>query len=509
MGKVFNKDLYGKKVAVVCGSIKAKELADKLWDKDIATSDRRNDIHSASNAGKFKGRDYAISLDKGTYGKISVFEKKGYAIKKYNDCLVEKVEEPRLTPSRATAFAAPIAPASLGTGEIAISKDEYKQLVAKAAKSDFVTTAAVNTNNETIKKTKGDDKIMRTNTTTKGNGLFGGNMKDMMMMMAMGNMNGGNAMGGMNPMMMMAMMGKGSNGKGLDFKGMLTKTMGHIGFVDDISMTFSGQPAFYDQKRDRWLSYDVDQDILMDNFGLTANVKAFFAMPVVATAINPGDLIVTPMGGYAFVSKVKDGVIHAMTKASTKQRIKQVGNVLGLPQYVTKISPIFGGNVFGGNGSPMNPLMLMSFLGKDNDGGDMNMKDILMMQMFTQNGGTQQGINPMMLAMLGDDSDDGMMQQIMMFSMMSGQGANGTNPLGNMFGNMFGGAPATTAPAVDKVDPKDAEIAALKAEIASTPKVDPRDAEIAKLKAEVAKKRAGVTDGGDAKDNAQPDTEAK
>ncbi|MGL5714145.1 MAG: hypothetical protein ACRCX2_14085 [Paraclostridium sp.] len=90
MAKVFNKNVLGTKTAVVCGTDKVATMAERLFTEGYATIADKNDL--IANAHKFASREYAINCLNGKYGKTSLYIKKGFTVKKYNECLVDKVE---------------------------------------------------------------------------------------------------------------------------------------------------------------------------------------------------------------------------------------------------------------------------------------------------------------------------------------------------------------------------------------------------------------------------------
>lgn len=434
MGKVFDKNLFGTKTVVICGRTKAPALADRLLRANIASAQRCRDIMDAVEEGKFDSGEYGISMDKGTYGKKSVFIKKGYLYQTYNESLISKddIGVVLTAPNRV------IVPYT-DKNDITISKDEYKKLVE---------TAAICNNTKETNKNTGDDIIM-TN-TNKANGLFGNGMK-----------------------------------------GMIGKLMGQCGFVgaDDVRITFNGGLCFFDKKRDRWLAYDIENKQLVDQFGLAPEFEGAIAIPTTLDKIKEGDLIKTPAGNYAFVYSTNP--LRVFTKTSTVSKVKEVGNIFGAQQFWTVVRPIFGGGVEG-----MDPMMLMMM---NKNKGNTDIKDMLMMSMMSGNKvlGSDGGFNPMMLMMMDDGDTD--MKDIMMMSVMSGKGGMGEmNPMmlmamggegnidmkdiammsmmsgnksGSPFGNMFGGQalkPEVTKDVkVNTIDPRDAEIAFLKGQLAA------------------------------------------
>ncbi|MEG0151587.1 MAG: hypothetical protein RR744_00210 [Cellulosilyticaceae bacterium] len=90
MAKTFRMELLGTKTAVVCGADKAVTLAERLFTNGYSTLADKNDL--IANANKFSGKEYAVNLTNGKFGKTSLYIKKGFTIKKYNDCLEDKVE---------------------------------------------------------------------------------------------------------------------------------------------------------------------------------------------------------------------------------------------------------------------------------------------------------------------------------------------------------------------------------------------------------------------------------
>lgn len=104
------------------------------------------------------------------------------------------------------------------------------------------------------------------------------------------------------------------------------------------------------------------------------------------------------------------------------------------------------GMLGGQNAGNMQSLLPLILLDGDKKGGKLDMKTLMMMQMFSgqQPAGS---FNPMMFMLMGGDSDTKSFEDILMFQAMSGiQG--GTNPFANLFQGLIpAGNPVATAPA--------------------------------------------------------------
>lgn len=309
MAKVFNKDLFGTKTAVILGS-KYERLAEIVGREFGSTS--KNNVLSY-------GEDsyYAVSLKTGEVHGTDWLLDVGYEVLKWNNCLIEKTE--------------------------------------------------------------------KTNTTTTKNTISGGK--------TMKNTN--KTLGGLN----------------------MEKLFGRIGKVsaDEVRFTMSGTLAFFDAKNDRWLSFDKDNSMLVDNMNLTVDFEGAIAMPARQSDLAVGDLIITPFGGFGFVSNINP--LRVMTKSSTVQTVKQIGNVLGMETYFTKITPIIGGAAAG-----FNPMLMLALADDELDA------QTLVLMNAMQNGTFNIQNNPMLLMALAGDS--GLSKEtLLMMSMMNGGGLDMSNPM--------------------------------------------------------------------------------
>lgn len=153
---------------------------------------------------------------------------------------------------------------------------------------------------------------------------------------------------------------------------------------------------------------------------------------------------------YHRVDKITNDKIWTSTFGGSSRKMTPIQDFFLKTKTVDVVVNLFAGG-FNSNSNGFNPMMMLAFMDKED--GSFNMKDMLMMQMFSGQQG-QNGFNPMMLLALKDDcsmgDDDGLGLMLMM-SMMNGQ-----NPFA-AFANAA--APASTSKEpTDEVDAKsDAE----------------------------------------------------
>lgn len=165
-----------------------------------------------------------------------------------------------------------------------------------------------------------------------------------------------------------------------------------------------------------------------------------FACPIYtinkpADQVLVGDIIKDGNTYGKVVKKKDDGSFSVLSYSGTTKNRKAVKDFILNSAFATVVVNMFSQGAAGG----FNPMMLMMM----DDENNFDMKDMMMMQMMSGQGG-QSGINPMMMALMmkGDgDKDSSMIENMMMMQMM--QGTNGTNP----FGSMFGGATPAQNPA--------------------------------------------------------------
>lgn len=150
-----------------------------------------------------------------------------------------------------------------------------------------------------------------------------------------------------------------------------------------------------------------------------------FVMPKPINQLQVGDVIARDKS-YAKVKSIKDGSITVVGFTGAGSKVYPIKDFL-LGSTTVRVVFSFAGNI---TGTGVNPLMLMA-LSKDNK------NDSLLPFLLMNQTGSAVTANPMMLAMLAGDSDLDTKDLLMYSALSGGQ---------NLFGNLFGAAPA--APAV-------------------------------------------------------------
>ena len=269
---------------------------------------------------------------------------------------------------------------------------------------------------------------------------------------------------------------------------------------EQVALTFSGKLAV--QRKDgQYVRYDDENDaISVQSILPTVKIGKFcFCMPTPASSLKIGDIILHK-NDFKEVTRVEGGLKAINLNSGAENGIKKevIEGLAGLSM-IPKLTCLFNGGTMDATNS-LNPMMMMMLMKDGKDGGN-KMNDILPLMLMGQ-GGQQNAMLPMMLAM-GDGDIDPMM--LMMMSQTQGQTAQqgAMNPMmlmammGNdkggsndmmlplmMSGMMGGKNPFTSEAPVTQIDSKDAQIAALKAQLEANT-VDPRDAEIEALKAQI------------------------
>ena len=227
----------------------------------------------------------------------------------------------------------------------------------------------------------------------------------------------------------------------------VSKLFGEFGKVKngEVALTFGGQVVIR-RNADEYVCYDEAQEQIVNHMSLVFQEasKMLFILPVTAVDIND---VIKVKGEYFQVLKVNtNGSIHAVNlNKGTKSTICKETNAFGFNFYY-KVTSLFNGGIAGTptegtvqtppaidpmmlmmlskdgssdfdellpllmlsgsqgqlGASQMNPLLMMSLLGDKGDSGSgMDMKSLLMMQMFSgQTAGAQGTMNPLLLMSL-------------------------------------------------------------------------------------------------------------
>ncbi|MGL5715618.1 MAG: hypothetical protein ACRCX2_21535, partial [Paraclostridium sp.] len=230
------------------------------------------------------------------------------------------------------------------------------------------------------------------------------------------------------------------NNGGTKMKDALKKMMGNLEFgeanSDEVRMTMTGALAFNDGE-DNWLSFNPITKTLVNNLEMVMDMPGF-KMPKLRDQLQIGELITINNGtDYGFIIDVKPTQLKVLKKNGSVSTIKEIGNIMGTQSFYTVVKSIndFAGQ--GQNGMAFNPMMLAYMKGDDEDGGKDSsemMKLIAMQGLFmnnpasTPNGAIQNPMatimsNPMMLASMlrgkGKKGKGSSMEDMIMVSMMS------------------------------------------------------------------------------------------
>jgi hypothetical protein len=263
---------------------------------------------------------------------------------------------------------------------------------------------------------------------------------------------------------------------GMNLKGILGSFTGLFGKV---SGQFALSPAGIAVRSNpnspvsSWVAYDAKTGQLTDVQNMTFDLDVpAFRLPVDASAIAVGDIVVND-GKYQYVVEQNDDyVITICPSTRTRGSVLPVKNLLLQKSFYTVVKVIDFTNAGATATGGFNPLLLMAM-----DKGEGGKKDILPFLLMSgglggANGSTA-GIDPMMLMMLGDNTDDllpllllqqggiaggNAMQGILPLLLMGDKGGSGGGMKdillmqalagnGGGLGNLFGGAGQQTVAA--------------------------------------------------------------
>ena len=202
--------------------------------------------------------------------------------------------------------------------------------------------------------------------------------------------------------------------------------------IDDgsVALSISGDIA-YRRKDGDYVFYDPEAKSINNCmelvFGSDALDKMVFVMP--AKDVHIGDVVLNN-GKYIYITNITEtGAIKGVSLDSghTTTLVKEINTIMGCLPYA-KVTSLF--SMANGKGSDgINPMLLM--LMGDTDDADDLFTTIAMMTMMGGNtatsapaGGVFGGMNPLMLLALSGDDDEGgkggLMQMILMSQMMGG-----------------------------------------------------------------------------------------
>lgn len=202
--------------------------------------------------------------------------------------------------------------------------------------------------------------------------------------------------------------------------------------IDDgsVALSISGDIA-YRRKDGDYVFYDPEAKSINNCmelvFGSDALDKMVFVMP--AKDVHIGDVVLNN-GKYIYITNITEtGAIKGVSLDSgrTTTLVKEINTIMGCLPYA-KVTSLF--SMANGKGSDgINPMLLM--LMGDTDDADDLFPTIAMMTMMGGNtatsapaGGVFGGMNPLMLLALSGDDDEGgkggLMQMILMSQMMGG-----------------------------------------------------------------------------------------
>lgn len=176
-----------------------------------------------------------------------------------------------------------------------------------------------------------------------------------------------------------------------------------------------------------WVTYDAKNGItdVQDNVITKFDVPAF-KLPVAAGELKVGDIVVNN-GAYQYVTEVNDGYVKTINPSTASYgSVIPVRNPLLGKAFYTSVKVIDFTNAGGAaQAGGFNPMLLMALSG--DKGGD---KSSLLPLLLASGGlgGTAGGaIDPMLLMMLGDNTDD--LLPFILLQQGGISGANGLNPL--------------------------------------------------------------------------------
>lgn len=193
-----------------------------------------------------------------------------------------------------------------------------------------------------------------------------------------------------------------------------------------LALSYDGKIAVKKSGSDDYVRYNTETSTVENIKDFVINdSKWFFMIP--AAEVEVGDIIKYNDGFYQVI-KVNEENISAINLMNSTMTTIVKETIFGMSCYAKVIS-LIDKDTFGTLDNSGNMMMFMMMMEDDDN---MDMKELMMMQMFT-NKDEKQNINPMILALMMDDNDDDMLTNIMMLQMMTG--GNAQFDMSNMMQN--------------------------------------------------------------------------
>ena len=182
-----------------------------------------------------------------------------------------------------------------------------------------------------------------------------------------------------------------------------------FGKINDtkLALSYDGKIAVANNKGD-YVRYNMDTATVENIKNLVIDDNRFFFM-VPISEVDIGDII-KYNDGYHQVTKINENNLAAIN-LSNNTIVNIVKETIFGMSFYSKVISLIDKDTFSDNNS-----LIMFMMMEDDD--NMDMKELMMMQMFTNKDG-KQNINPMMLALMMDDDDDDMFKTMLMMNMMN------------------------------------------------------------------------------------------
>ena len=188
----------------------------------------------------------------------------------------------------------------------------------------------------------------------------------------------------------------------------------------ELALSYDGKIAVANNKGD-YVRYNMDTATVENIKNLVIDDNRFFFM-VPISEVEIGDII-KYNDGYHQVTKINENSLAAIN-LNNNTIVNIVKETIFGMSFYSKVISLIDKDTFSDNNSLMMFMMM-----EDDD--NMDMKELMMMQMFTNKDG-KQNINPMTLALMMNDDDDDMFKTMLMMNMMNCD--NGFD-MSNMFQN--------------------------------------------------------------------------
>lgn len=187
-----------------------------------------------------------------------------------------------------------------------------------------------------------------------------------------------------------------------------------------------------------WVTIGADGKLRAFPEEFTIGNFPMFAVCKPVSQIQPGDVLVLENSYAKVISYVAEtGTIKAKSFSGSKKTLYTVEDVV-FGQSTVKVLVNPAASLFGNGG--INPMMLAFMNKKDGGNGFKDLLPFLMMNNGGAFGGSNNGFNPMMFALMKDG--DSSFEDLLLFMSMSNQG--GSNPFAGLFSG-FGSNPAPAA----------------------------------------------------------------